>query len=118
MVEIECRECGKWSVESDWTESEVPCEDCGAHPAMKCPHCNEGYDTVSMAWAELRTRPAGLAQPPQPPHRQDVMEFLRQLTDDPDETVRRAEQAMTRPSKAQLQAAIEEFSAESDEWGD
>ena len=44
--EIECPTCKRWAVHHDWIESEIECEDCGAHAAMECPLCGERYDHV------------------------------------------------------------------------
>ncbi len=44
--EIECPACKEWTSHRDWIESEVGCEDCGAHTAMECPHCHERHDHV------------------------------------------------------------------------
>ena len=41
-----CPQCGEWSLESEWSEAEVYCEDCGSHPAARCPKCDEDADTV------------------------------------------------------------------------
>jgi len=52
--EIECKECGEWSPHSEWTESEVGCEDCGSHSAIRCRKCDEDFDHV---WSvNLKTR--------------------------------------------------------------
>ena len=45
---IQCPECGKWTNHIYWIESEVGCEDCGSHAAMKCPHCDEEFDHVGQ----------------------------------------------------------------------
>ncbi|ARO54044.1 hypothetical protein B2G69_07725 [Methylorubrum zatmanii] len=41
-----CPECKAWSHISQWRETEVGCEDCGDHPALRCPECEEDIDTV------------------------------------------------------------------------
>lgn len=43
---IECPECRETSPLSEWRESEVGCEDCGTHAAMRCPRCGELFDHV------------------------------------------------------------------------
>jgi hypothetical protein len=30
----------------DWEESEVGCDDCGTHPAVRCDHCGQVLDLV------------------------------------------------------------------------
>jgi len=46
---VECSECA-WIFKNLDTDSieetEVPCEDCGDHSAVRCPHCNEKVDMV------------------------------------------------------------------------
>jgi hypothetical protein len=32
--------------EHDWYETETGCEDCGTHPAVRCPECGMVIDTV------------------------------------------------------------------------
>lgn len=44
--EIKCPECRKWSKHTEWIESEVDCEDCGSHSAIRCPKCDEDFDHV------------------------------------------------------------------------
>lgn len=44
--EIKCPHCGEWSDEEAWKESEVGCEDCGSHPSLICPKCEEHTDCV------------------------------------------------------------------------
>ena len=45
--EILCKYCDEWSSHTEWPETEIPCEDCGEHYAMKCPKCNEVQSSVS-----------------------------------------------------------------------
>lgn len=40
-----CRECKTIHLGKEWCEAEVPCEDCGDHPAIQCP-CGERYDMI------------------------------------------------------------------------
>ena len=51
--EIKCPECGEWSFHTEWRATEVYCEDCGTHEAMRCPKCQDDIDNV---WAELESR--------------------------------------------------------------
>lgn len=46
MEELQCPECEQWSEETKWEETEVPCDDCGTHSALKCPNCDEVFDIV------------------------------------------------------------------------
>lgn len=62
-TELRCSECGEWSPESKWRETEAYCEDCGSHSAMACPLCDEVYDTVGSQWYDLKVRPTGSAAP-------------------------------------------------------
>lgn len=41
-----CPECEVWSPVASWREGEVCCEDCGTHPSMVCPACENQTDTV------------------------------------------------------------------------
>ncbi|GAF83898.1 unnamed protein product [marine sediment metagenome] len=43
---IQCPECEKWTHHVMWSESEVGCEDCGSHTALKCPACDERFGHV------------------------------------------------------------------------
>ena len=44
--QLKCTECGEWSDQEDYKETEVGCEDCGSHPALECPKCEEVMDTI------------------------------------------------------------------------
>lgn len=44
--ELQCPECSEWVNHKDWLESEVYCEVCGEHTALKCPECDERFDHV------------------------------------------------------------------------
>lgn len=44
--EIKCHECNEFSPHGDWIDTEVYCEDCGSHPAIKCPKCHAIEDYV------------------------------------------------------------------------
>lgn len=46
MSRLRCPSCGEWSPAEEWGEREVYCEDCGTHPALECPLCEERVDTV------------------------------------------------------------------------
>lgn len=52
--EIRCPECGVWTFYEEWAQTEVGCEDCGSHDALKCPKCGECFDHVSSATFETR----------------------------------------------------------------
>jgi hypothetical protein len=46
---IKCTDdrCQKWfKMPSDEDQVEVGCDDCGSHPAARCPHCEEDVDLV------------------------------------------------------------------------
>lgn len=45
---VTCPECNEESPEEDWQETEVGCEDCGSHPAIRCPKCGEAFDAVKQ----------------------------------------------------------------------
>lgn len=51
---IRCPDCGELSPLADWQESEVCCEDCGSHAAMKCPRCSAKFDHVWGPTFEVR----------------------------------------------------------------
>jgi hypothetical protein len=42
----------------EWIKSEVYCEDCGDHPAVRCPKCEETYDHVWGEDALLKANPS------------------------------------------------------------
>lgn len=42
--EIFCPECKEYSHWQDWAITEVGCEDCGTHDALRCPECEETFD--------------------------------------------------------------------------
>lgn len=44
--EIRCSECNVFSHYSQWGKTEVYCEDCGSHSAIRCPNCLEDFDHV------------------------------------------------------------------------
>jgi hypothetical protein len=46
-----CPECNKTSAAERWLETEVFCDDCGAHDARQCPECGEALDHV---WGSRR----------------------------------------------------------------
>jgi hypothetical protein len=47
VVQLKCLECGEWSNDADWIDTEIGCEDCGEHMALlKCPKCEEIIDKV------------------------------------------------------------------------
>lgn len=43
---IQCPDCKEWKCISEWTESDMYCELCGEHPAVKCPDCDERFDLI------------------------------------------------------------------------
>lgn len=49
---IECPLCDVASPAKDWEESEVGCESCGGHPALRCPDCDESVDTIFWDYKE------------------------------------------------------------------
>ena len=50
---IKCHECKEVSSISEWTESEVYCELCGEHSAIKCPKCDERFDMIGSPVFEV-----------------------------------------------------------------
>ena len=52
--EIQCPECKEWASHNNWTETEVYCEDCGEHSAIRCPNCDEVFDHVWSPMFEVR----------------------------------------------------------------
>lgn len=52
--EIKCTECGEWANHEDWEETEVYCEDCGSHTAMRCPNCAAAHDHIHHSGFECR----------------------------------------------------------------
>ena len=52
--EIKCPECNEWTKYTEWTETEVGCEDCGSHAAIRCPKCDEDFDHVGSREFEVR----------------------------------------------------------------
>jgi len=49
---IECPSCKEFSSVSEWRNSEVECELCGEHDAIRCPKC--GYD-IDHVWSPIIT---------------------------------------------------------------
>ncbi len=43
---VTCPVCNLEDLGKDWEETEVGCEDCGSHPAIKCPNCEEKFDHI------------------------------------------------------------------------
>lgn len=48
-----CRKCGATTVMNTWRNTEVGCEDCGSHPAIACPECDEIYDMIHNNWEDF-----------------------------------------------------------------
>lgn len=50
---MKCPHCAEESSYDTWEETEVGCEDCGTHPAVRCPACGEAVDAIynDDAWA-------------------------------------------------------------------
>ena len=58
--EMRCPACGIWSPLAAWEESEVPCDLCGSHGAVRCPACEHDEDVVGQRVPlELRTPRTG-----------------------------------------------------------
>lgn len=51
---ILCPECQIWSRLANWTETEVGCEACGSHDAMRCPECGHAFDHVWSPTFEVK----------------------------------------------------------------
>lgn len=43
---MKCKECGKNIIKKNWIQTEVGCEDCGDHPAVRCPNCESTFDII------------------------------------------------------------------------
>lgn len=41
-----CPKCGVYALGSLWEECEPSCEDCGSHPGIRCPDCDEDIDLI------------------------------------------------------------------------
>ncbi len=55
---LECPKCGlKETDDKNFIDTEVYCEDCGSHPAIRCPKCG---DTHSRVWEDLVCAECGL----------------------------------------------------------
>jgi len=52
--ELKCPECGEWSSHKEWEQTYVPCEDCGEHLGIRCPKCEQDFDTISSEIFECR----------------------------------------------------------------
>jgi len=52
--ELLCPRCNNWSVHTDWEDTEVPCEECGSHMAIRCPNCDEDFDHIWSTPFECR----------------------------------------------------------------
>lgn len=44
MNSYKCLECGHQG--DNFEETETSCEDCGSHPAVRCPECREVHDLI------------------------------------------------------------------------
>lgn len=53
--ELQCPKCKEWTSHNEWEETEIYCEDCGSHLAMKCPKCKEYLDNVYSDRINTRT---------------------------------------------------------------
>ena len=58
-----CPDCGVESLVSEWEETEVFCEDCGSHPASRCPRCDEVFDEI---YVEFKEKPNETERPQTP----------------------------------------------------
>lgn len=47
-MKLRCKECGEVSFRKEWDDTEVGCEDCGSHPAIRCPKCGDDIDTIYL----------------------------------------------------------------------
>ena len=54
-IEVQCPRCESWNLPELWRETISPCEDCGDHPAIECPDCEDRVDTIYTH--ELNGRP-------------------------------------------------------------
>lgn len=54
IIKLKCPECGEFSLEFEWKETEVGCELCGTHDAITCPKCLEPFDLVHGSKEEIR----------------------------------------------------------------
>lgn len=53
----QCPECKEVSDSTLWEETEVGCEDCGSHPALRCPKCDTGIDMIFYNTEDLESKP-------------------------------------------------------------
>lgn len=44
--DIRCNACNKWTPEDQWEDTEVECELCRTHEAIRCPQCRAVFDEV------------------------------------------------------------------------
>ena len=45
-MKYKCPWCGEESLKNEWEETEVGCELCGSHDALRCPRCKEDVDLI------------------------------------------------------------------------
>ena len=43
---LACPKCGADVPRAEWEETEVGCDMCGTHLAIRCPECGEAFDHV------------------------------------------------------------------------
>lgn len=43
---VQCPECSEWAPLAAWEETDVYCDSCGDHAAMRCPTCLHAFDHV------------------------------------------------------------------------
>lgn len=51
---LTCPECRERVLAADWNDTEVPCEDCGDHPAIICPMCGYRFDMIYHDMADFQ----------------------------------------------------------------
>jgi ribosomal protein S27E len=50
---VKCPSCLETSPATEWEDTDIYCEDCGDHAAVRCPKCEEVFDTISTtSWDE------------------------------------------------------------------
>lgn len=46
-IKLRCPKCGFRETDKErFVDTEVSCEDCGSHSAIRCPKCNKDFDSI------------------------------------------------------------------------
>ncbi|KQO91643.1 protein of unknown function [Methylorubrum extorquens] len=116
-----CPGCEQWSPVGLWKESEVGCEDCGSHSAMRCPLCEADHDEIYTDFEdadgflerEAATRGPGPAE--------QILDLERQVASLKDhagtlEAFLKAADDRTRTAKAEAEVSKREATALRTAW--